>query len=158
MARTRHWLMKTEPDVFGIDDFLKKKNRTEGWNGVRNYEARNIMRDLMQMGDLVIIYHSNATPSGAAGVARVASNAYPDPDQFNAQSDYYDPKATRETPRWMQVDVQFVRKFTHFVTLDEIRAEPRFEQLAMIRRNRLSVTALTAAEFRVFEELGDSRG
>lgn len=157
MARPQYWLMKTEPDAFSIDDFLTRKNHTEGWNGVRNYEARNIMRDRMQVDDLVIIYHSNATPSGAAGVARVASLAYPDPDQFNAKSDYYDPKATRETPRWMQVDVQFVRKFAHFVTLDEIRAEPRFEELAMLKRNRLSVTALTAAEFRVFEQLGDGK-
>jgi predicted RNA-binding protein with PUA-like domain len=157
MARTQYWLMKTEPDAFSIDDFLTRKNRTEGWNGVRNYEARNIMRDRMQVDDLVIIYHSNATPSGAAGVARVASLAYPDPDQFNAKSDYYDPKATRETPRWMQVDVQFVRKFAHFVTLDEIRAEPRFEELAMLKRNRLSVTPLNAAEFRVFEALGDKK-
>jgi len=153
-----YWLMKTEPDVFSIDDFLTRKNRTEGWNGVRNYEARNIMRDRMQVGDLVVIYHSNATPSGAAGIARVASSAYPDPDQFDPESEYYDPKSTRENPRWMQVDVQFVRKFPRFVTLDEIRAEPRFEELAMIRRNRLSVTPVTAAEFRVFEELGSGAG
>lgn len=150
----RHWLMKTEPDVFSIDDFLTRPNHTEGWNGVRNYEARNIMRDGMQVGDLVIIYHSNATPPGAAGVARVASAAYPDPDQFNPDSEYYDPKSTPETPRWVQVDVQFVKKFARLVPLDEIRAEPRFEELAMLRRNRLSVTPLTAAEFKVFEALG----
>ncbi|MFZ5723340.1 MAG: EVE domain-containing protein [Pseudomonadota bacterium] len=157
MAKPNHWLMKTEPDAFSIDDFLTRRNRTEGWNGVRNYEARNLMRDRMKIDDLVIIYHSNATPSGAAGVARVASAAYPDPDQFDPDSDYYDPKSTREQPRWMQVDVQFVRKFAHFVTLDEIRAEPRFDELAMLKRNRLSVTPLTAAEFRVFGELGDRR-
>lgn len=153
-----HWLMKTEPDVFGIDDFLTRPDRTEGWNGVRNFEARNLMRDRMKVGDLVIIYHSNAKPSGAAGVARVASNAYPDPDQFDQQSEYYDAKSTRENPRWMQVDVQFVAKFRRLVSLDEIRAEPRFDELAMLRRNRLSVTPLTAAEFRVFEELGNRPG
>ncbi|MFP5384052.1 MAG: EVE domain-containing protein [Gammaproteobacteria bacterium] len=153
-----HWLMKTEPDVFGIDDFLIRPNRTEGWNGVRNFEARNLMRDRMKVGDLVIIYHSNAKPSGAAGVARVASTAYPDPDQFDQKSEYYDPKSTRENPRWMQVDVEFVAKFPQLVSLDEIRAEPRFDELAMLRRNRLSVTPLTAAEFRVFEELGNRPG
>lgn len=149
------WLMKTEPDVFSIDDFLTRPQQTEGWNGVRNYEARNLMRDRMQVGDRVIIYHSNATPPGAAGVARVASRAYPDPDQFDPGSDYFDAKSTRENPRWYQVDVQFVAKFPHLVTLDEIRAEPRFDELAMLRRNRLSVTPLTAAEFRVFAELGN---
>lgn len=149
-----YWLMKTEPDAFSIDDLSTRPNQTEGWNGVRNFEARNMMRDRMKVGDLVIIYHSNATPPGAAGVARVASAAYPDPDQFDRKSDYYDEKATRETPRWMQVDVQFVKKFDRLVPLDEIRAEPRFEELVMLRRNRLSITPLTSAEFKVFEELG----
>ncbi len=155
MKRTQYWLMKTEPDAFSIDDFLKKKDRTEGWNGVRNYTARNFMRDRMQVGDLVVIYHSNARPSGAAGVARVASAAYPDPDQFDKRSKYYDEKSTRENPRWVQVDVQFVRKFARLVSLAEIRAEPRLEDLLMLKQGRLSVTPLTAAEFRVFEELGD---
>ncbi len=153
-----YWLMKTEPEAFSIDDFLTRKNQTEGWNGVRNYEARNLMRDRMQVGDLVIIYHSNATPSGAAGVAKVASAAYPDPDQFDRDSDYYDEKSTREEPRWMQVDVQFVKKFARIIPLAEIRAEPRLDELVMLRRNRLSITPLTAAEFRVFEELGSRRG
>ncbi|MFZ5756220.1 MAG: EVE domain-containing protein [Pseudomonadota bacterium] len=151
----RYWLMKTEPDVFSIDDFLKKKGRTEGWNGVRNYEARNFMRDLMRSGDPVIIYHSNATPPGAAGTAKIVGTAYPDPDQFDARSEYFDPKSTRETPRWLQVDVQFTAKFKRLVPLDEIRAEPRLAKLVMLQRNRLSITPLTAAEFRVFEELGN---
>lgn len=154
MSKPRHWLMKTEPDAFSIDDFLTRKNRTEGWNGVRNYEARNLMRDGMKVGDLVIIYHSNATPPGAAGVARVASAAYPDPDQFDQSSDYYDPKSTRETPRWFQVDVQFVKKFARLVPLEKIRADPRFDELVMLKRNRLSITPLTSAEFAVFEQLG----
>lgn len=153
---TKHyWLMKTEPDVFSIDDFLTRQNQTEGWNGVRNFEARNLMRDRMKVGDRVIIYHSNATPPGAAGVAEVASAAYPDPDQFNPSSDYFDEKSTPENPRWMQVDVKFVRKFKRLVPLEEIRREPRFDELVMLKRNRLSVTPLTAAEFRVFEELAN---
>lgn len=149
-----YWLMKTEPNAFSIDDFLTRKNQTEGWNGVRNFEARNLMRDRMRVGDLVIIYHSNAHPSGAAGVAKVASSAYPDPDQFDKKSKYFDPKATPETPRWYQVDVQLVKKFPRLIPLDEIRREPRLDELAMLRRNRLSITPLTASEFRVFGELG----
>jgi predicted RNA-binding protein with PUA-like domain len=149
-----YWLMKTEPDVFSIDDFLTRPQQTEGWNGVRNFEARNLMRDRMKVGDRVIIYHSNATPPGAAGVAEIASTAYPDPDQFDPASEYFDEKSTAENPRWLQVDVKFVKKFSRLVPLDEIRREPRFEDLVMLKRNRLSVTPLTAAEFRVFEELG----
>lgn len=152
-----YWLMKTEPDAFSIDDLANCKQQKEGWNGVRNYEARNMMRDLMKIGDMIIIYHSNAKPPGAAGVARVASNAYPDPDQFNKKSHYYDEKSTRETPRWHQVDVQFVKKFSRLVPLDEIREEPRFDELAMLRRNRLSITPLTAGQFRVFETLGEKK-
>lgn len=153
-----YWLMKTEPDVFSIDDFLTRPEQTEGWNGVRNFEARNLMRDKMKPGDLVIIYHSNATPPGAAGVARVASAPYPDPTQFDPDSEYFDAKSTPETPRWVQVDVQFVKKFARLVPLDEIRAEPRFDELVMLKRNRLSITPLTAAEFRVFESLGKRGG
>lgn len=153
-----HWLMKTEPDVFSIDDLENRPGRTEGWNGVRNYEARNLMRDRMKVGDLVVIYHSNAKPSGAAGVARVASHAYPDPDQFDPDSEYYDAKSTREDPRWWQVDVEFVSKFPRLVPLAEIRAEPRLDDLVMFRRNRLSITPLTRFEFRVFEELGNRAG
>lgn len=149
-----YWLMKTEPDVFSIDDFLTRPQQTEGWNGVRNFEARNLMRDRMKVGDRVIIYHSNATPPGAAGVAEIASTAYPDPDQFNPASEYFDEKSTAENPRWLQVDVKFVKKFSRLVPLDEIRREARFDELVMLKRNRLSVTPLTAAEFRVFEELG----
>jgi len=149
-----YWLMKTEPEVFSIDDFLTRPRQTEGWNGVRNFEARNLMRDRMKVGDRVIIYHSNATPSGAAGVAEIASAAYPDPGQFDPTDEYYDEKSTPENPRWLQVDVKFVKKFRRLVPLEEIRGEPRFEDLVMLRRNRLSVTPLTAAEYRVFEELG----
>src|SRR3970040_2458524 len=133
-----YWLMKTEPEAFSIDDFLTRKNQTEGWNGVRNYEARNLMRDRMQIGDLAIIYHSNATPPGAAGVAKIASAAYPDPDQFDRHSDYFGEKSTRGEPRWMPVDVQFAKKVARLVPLAEIRAEPRLDELAMFRPNRLS--------------------
>ena len=150
----KHWLLKTEPDVFSIDDFLTRPGRTEGWNGVRNYEARNLMRDGFRKGDLCIIYHSNAEPSGAAGVAEVVREAYPDPTQFDPDSEYHDPKSTPANPRWLQVDVRFVEKFPRLVPLAQIRTEPRLAGLVMLQRNRLSVTPLTAAEFRVFRALG----
>lgn len=149
-----YWLLKTEPDVFSIDDFLTRPGRTEGWNGVRNYEARNLMRDGFRTGDLCIIYHSNAEPPGAAGVAEVVREAYPDPTQFDPEGEYHDPKSTPENPRWLQVDVRFVEKFPRLVPLAQIRAEPRLAGLVMLQRNRLSVTPLTAAEFRVFRQLG----
>jgi predicted RNA-binding protein with PUA-like domain len=107
-ARTRHWLMKSEPDAFSIDDL--QRAGIEPWNGVRNYQARNFMRDGMQVGDGILFYHSNTKVPGIVGLARVASAAYPDETQFDPGSDYFDPKATRENPRWMLVDVAFERK------------------------------------------------
>lgn len=151
-----YWLMKTEPDVFSIAD-LAERGR-EGWNGVRNYEARNIMRDRMQPGDRVIIYHSNATPPGAAGVAEVACRSYPDPDQFDPASDYYDPKSTREEPRWHQVDVKYVGTFPQLVPLETLRTDARLLNMTMFSRNRLSITPLTRAEFEAICSLGGLPG
>jgi predicted RNA-binding protein with PUA-like domain len=148
-ARRRYWLMKSEPDVFSIDDLARVG--TEPWTGVRNYQARNFMRDGMQVGDGVLFYHSNATPPGIAGTATVASAAYPDPTQFDPDSEYYDPKATREQPRWHLVDVAFERRLKRTVTLDEIRAQADAlgEDFPLIRRGtRLSVLPVTAAQWR----------
>lgn len=136
-----YWLMKTEPDVFGIDDLIECPKQTEPWDGIRNYQARNFMRDDMQMGDEVFFYHSNATPPGIVGIARIASEAYPDPTQFDPDSKYYDPKSDPDNPRWLLVDVQFVRKFDRIISLAELKdnAEklPDFRLLA--RGNRLSI-------------------
>lgn len=136
-----YWLMKTEPDVFGIDDLIECPKQTEPWDGIRNYQARNFMRDDMQIGDEVFFYHSNATPPGIVGIARIASEAYPDPTQFDPDSKYYDPKSDPDNPRWLLVDVQFVRKFDHIISLAELKdnAEklPDFRLLA--RGNRLSI-------------------
>ncbi|WAC61883.1 EVE domain-containing protein [Pseudoxanthomonas sp. SL93] len=152
-ARKRYWLMKSEPDAFSIDD-LKKVN-VEPWNGVRNYQARNFMRS-MQVGDGVLFYHSNCTVPGIVGTATVASAAYPDDTQFNPKSDYYDPKSTREEPRWSLVDVKFDRKLTRTIALDEIKqhADALGEGFALTQRgNRLSVLPVTAAQWKLLLSL-----
>ncbi len=149
-ARRRYWLMKSEPEAFSIDDL--ERVRTEPWNGVRNYQARNFMRDGMKVGDGVLFYHSNTAEPGIVGVATVASQAYPDPTQFDPKSDYFDPKSTREEPRWLLVDVAFERKLARTVTLDEIkaRADELGEDFALTRRgNRLSILPVSAAQWKL---------
>ncbi|MBX3726126.1 MAG: EVE domain-containing protein [Xanthomonadales bacterium] len=147
MAARRYWLMKTEPDAFSIDD-LARVGR-EPWNGVRNYQARNYMRDHMRAGDGVLIYHSNCKLPGVAGIARVAGDSYPDPSQFDARSDYHDPKATPEEPRWFLVDVEYERHLARVVGLDELKSLAALEDSPLVRRgNRLSVLPLAAAHWR----------
>lgn len=144
----RYWLMKTEPSVVGIDDVLAMPDRSVAWWGVRNYQARNFMRDQMNVGDKILFYHSNCPKPGIAGLAEVAKRAYPDETQFDPESEYYDPKASREAPRWMNVDVRVTQK-THFVTLDELRAHPELAQMRTLQRgNRLSITPVDPAEWR----------
>ena len=153
-ARKRYWLMKSEPDAFSIDDL--QRVGTEPWNGVRNYQARNFMRDGMKVGDGVLFYHSNAKVPGIAGVARVASAAYPDATQFDPKSDYYDPKATPEQPRWFLVDVAFERKLDRTIALDEIKqhAEALGEAFPLVARgSRLSVFPVTAAQWKLLLSL-----
>ena len=148
-ARKRCWLMKSEPDAFSIDDL--RKVGVEPWNGVRNYQARNFMRDGMQVGDGVLFYHSNCPVPGIVGVAKVASAAYPDPTQFDRKSDYYDPKSKPEEPRWVLVDVAFERKLKRTIPLDEIKqqADALGDGFALIARgNRLSVLPVTAAQWK----------
>ncbi|MDP3543439.1 MAG: EVE domain-containing protein [Elusimicrobiota bacterium] len=153
MTAARLWLMKSEPDVFGIDDLAKKK--TEGWNGVRNYEARNFMKS-MKTGDKVLFYHSNAKPSGVAGIAVVSRLAYPDPTQFDPKSDYFEPRATPESPVWFQVDLRFVSKLTRVVPLDELRGTPALAGMALFKRSRLSVIPVTALEWKIITGLAKS--
>ena len=139
-----HWVMKSEPYVFSYDDLINVKR--EGWDGVRNYQARNFMRE-MKKGDLVIFYHSNATPPGAAGVAKIVKEAEPDPTQFDPESNYFDPKSSPENPRWDWVTLA-PKKRLKFVSLDELRAMPGLEECRLLARgNRLSVIPLTEAEF-----------
>jgi predicted RNA-binding protein with PUA-like domain len=148
----RHWLMKTEPDVFSIDDL--KKKRVEGWNGVRNYQARNFMKD-MKVGDKILFYHSNALPPGVAGIAEVAKTAYPDPTQFNRKSDYYEPRATPDAPVWFQVDVRFVKKIPRFLSLDEMRGVPAIADMPLFHRSRLSVQPVTPEQYKTIVGLAD---
>lgn len=147
----RYWLMKSEPGEVSIDDLVKQKSI--GWYGVRNYQARNYMRDLMQVGDGVLFYHSSCPQPGIAGLAEVSTSSYPDPTQFDAKGHYYDPKATPEQPRWMQVDVKAIRK-TGLLSLAELRAEPLLADLLILKKgNRLSITPVTAADWRVIQKM-----
>ena len=142
------WLMKSEPEEFSIDDLAKAKNQSVPWFGVRNYLARNFMRDKMKMGDEVLFYHSSCAEPGIAGLARVASAAYPDETQWKAKSKYYDPKSTRENPRWMLVDVKLVKK-TRLLSLAEMREQKSLASMTILQRgNRLSITPVTASELK----------
>ncbi len=144
----RYWLMKSEPGDCSIDDLAALPNQAVAWYGVRNYQARNFMRDQMQVGDGVLFYHSNCAVPGIAGIARVSSTAYPDATQFKRNGKYFDPKATQETPRWFNVDVQLVQKIA-LISLAELRTYPQLERMRILQRgNRLSITPLDPAEWK----------
>jgi len=150
-AEGRCWLMKSEPDCFGIGHL--KKATQEPWSGVRNYQARNFMRDDMRVGDRVLFYHSNAAPSGVAGLATVASATYPDPTQFDVHSEYFDAKATTAGPRWFLVDVRFVRAFSRLLSLDELRKIPELSDMLLFQRSRLSVQPVAAKHYDLIVKL-----
>jgi predicted RNA-binding protein with PUA-like domain len=137
-----HWLMKSEPEEFGIDDLRRRPNRTEPWDGVRNFQARNMMRDQMRIGDQAFFYHSNCEEPGIVGIMSIASASYPDPTAFDPDDKHYDPKSDPERPRWFLVDVRYVRKTKRTITLAELRehAAGALSGLALLRRgNRLSI-------------------
>ncbi len=147
----QHWLLKTEPHSFSIDDLRSRK--IEPWNGVRNYQARNFIRS-MQRGDLAMIYHSSCAVPGVVGLAKVASAPYPDPGQFDPKDPYFDAGSERGNPRWTLVDVRFVRKLAHPVTLDAIKALRGLGDFALTRRgNRLSVLPMTERQWNAILEL-----
>lgn len=147
----KYWLMKSEPDEVSIDDAIR--NGAAPWFGVRNYQARNFMRDQMQVGDGVLFYHSSCAEPGIAGLAEVASTAYPDETQFDEKSKYFDPKATRENPRWILVDVKGVRK-TKLLSLTEMRALPQLASMVVLQKgSRLSITPVTAEEWKAVLKL-----
>jgi predicted RNA-binding protein with PUA-like domain len=149
----RHWLMKSEPDEFSIDDLVRAPEQTTAWFGVRNYQARNYMRDDMRVGDRAFFYHSSCPEPGIAGIVEISRLAYPDATQFDPKSEYYDPKSTREAPRWVNVDVKLVRK-TRLVGVPELRATRGLEDMVTLRRgNRLSITPVTASEWKIIERL-----
>lgn len=147
----RYWLMKCEPEAYSIDDL--KKDKTAYWEGVRNYQARNFMRDDMKKGDLVLYYHSNAKPSGIVGVAKVHKESYPDFTALDPKNKYYDPKASKDNPRWHMVDIAFVKKFPSIITLDDLRQIKGLEKMMVLKKgSRLSITPVEKKEFNLIME------
>lgn len=152
----RYWLMKSEPDVYSIDDL--QRDGSTSWDGVRNYQARNYMRDAMRVGDLVLFYHSNASPPGVAGLGRVAREAHADEKAWDVSSPYYDPKSTREHPIWMLVDVEFISKFPQFVDLERMKQDESLAGMLVLKKGmRLSVQPVEARHFERVVELGNPR-
>jgi len=152
----RYWLMKSEPDVFGIHDLERRPGGTEPWDGVRNYQARNFMRDDMQPGDGVLFYHSNSDPPGVAGLAEVVRAGYPDPTAFDPAHIHYDAKSDPASPRWFMVDVRHLHTFARLIPLEELRRTPGLEDMAVVRKGqRLSVQPVTAAEWEIVRALGE---
>jgi predicted RNA-binding protein with PUA-like domain len=144
-----YWLMKSEPEVFGIDDLTSRPRKTEHWDGVRNYQARNMMRDEMKKGDEVFFYHSNCKEPGIVGIAKIVREAYPDFTAFDPRQKYYDPKCDPAKPRWFMVDVQFVRKFKRTITLEELKQVTALRDMPLVRTgNRLSVMPVTEKQWK----------
>jgi predicted RNA-binding protein with PUA-like domain len=157
MAR-RYWLLKSEPETFSIEDLRRAPDQTTHWDGVRNYQARNLLRDQMQVGDGVLFYHSSAEPPGVAGTAEVVRAGYPDESQFDARSSHHDPEARRDEPRWYVVDIKLDKVFSRFVPLPELRENPALADMVLLRRgSRLSVQPVTAKEWSVIIKLGAGR-
>ena len=153
----RFWLLKTEPDVFSFDDLLRAPKRTAGWDGVRNFQARNTLRDEMKLGDGVLIYHSRIPPMAIAGVAEISKEGHIDPTQFDPKDHHYDPKSKPASPLWYQVEVRGIEKLKRPVTLDEMRAVPALKEMALLRKGqRLSVQPVTKAEFDTVLKLAKS--
>ena len=148
-----YWLMKTEPDVFSIDKL--KKDRTGHWDGVRNYQARNYMKNDMKSGDLILFYHSSCDVPGVAGLARVLKEAYPDFTQWDKKSESFEPRATKENPVWFMVDVEFVEKFPHFVSLGDLRSRSELEGILVLKKGmRLSIQPVNQKHFEAIVKLG----
>ena len=153
----QYWLMKSEPYAFGIDDLIRAKNQTTAWDGIRNYEARNIMRDKMKTGDCVFFYHSNIKEPAIVGTMEVCTGPYPDPTQFDPHAKYFDPKSSRDNPRWILVDVTFVQKFEKPVTREFMKGSGHFNDMALFKRIRLSVQPVTKEEWFAIHELAGAK-
>jgi predicted RNA-binding protein with PUA-like domain len=151
----RYWLFKSEPNVFSIDDLEKSPKKTTMWEGVRNYQARNMLRDDVKKGDGVLFYHSSVEPMAVAGTATVVKEGYPDPTQFQKSAKYYDPNSAKDNPRWFLVDIKFDQKFGRPVTLAEVKEAKGLEKMVLIKKgSRLSIQPVTAAEWRIVRRLG----
>lgn len=152
----QYWLFKSEPTTFSIDDLKSRPKQTEPWNGVRNYQVRNMMRHDIKKGDQGFFYHSSCKPPGIAGIIEVVREAYPDYTAWDLASPYYDPKSTAQKPRWYMVDVKLVRKFPRFITLDEIKQQPKLHEMRILKRgNRLSITPVTLREWKEILKLAE---
>jgi predicted RNA-binding protein with PUA-like domain len=144
----KYWLMKSEPDVFGIDDLKMARDKTEPWDGIRNYQARNMLRDEMRKGDLAFFYHSNCRQPGIAGIMNIVRSGYPDSTAFDHREKYFDPESDPDNPRWYVVDVHFVRKLKRIITLSELKGLPELADLPLLRRgNRLSVMPVSKTQW-----------
>ena len=144
----QYWLFKSEPETFSIDHLIKCPKQTTHWEGVRNFQVRNMLRDDMKVGDLAFFYHSSCDVPGIAGIIKIVKAAYPDDTAWNLESHYYDPKSTPDNPRWVRVDVQLVEKFKHFIPLSAIRAIPALQDMRLLARgNRLSITPVSVKEW-----------
>ena len=154
MSKRQYWLMKSEPDAYSIDDL--ERDGVEPWDGIRNYEARNFMRDQMKIGDRALFYHSNVRPPAIVGVMEICSEPYPDPTQFDPGSKYFDEKSSESDPTWELVDVKFVKKFDRPVTRDMLKEVKGLREMMLFKRNRLSITKVTENEYKKILELAGS--
>jgi predicted RNA-binding protein with PUA-like domain len=144
----QYWLMKSEPTCFSIDDLCKRPRQTAPWDGIRNYQARNFIRDAMRVGDQMFFYHSSCNPPGIVGIAEIVSEPYPDYTAFDPTSDHPDMNSTPEKPRWFMVDVQFKEKFPHIIPIEQLRRHPELENMPLLRKgNRLSITPVSQQEW-----------
>lgn len=151
----KYWLVKSEPSVFSIDDLAKSKNKTTYWDGVRNYQARNFMRDDMEKGDYVLFYHSNTEPNAVVGVCKVVKEGYPDFTAFDPNDKHFDPKSKEENPTWIMVDIKLVKKFKTPATLAEIKENSKLQAMKLVQRgNRLSVMPVAKKEFNEILKMG----
>jgi predicted RNA-binding protein with PUA-like domain len=153
-----HWLFKSEPETFSIDDLSHRPKQTEPWNGVRNYQVRNMLRDQIQVGDLAFFYHSNCQPPGIVGMMEIVKAGYPDPTAWDIHSEYYDRKSSATAPRWYMVDVRLVKKFKRLISLEELKQQPSLKNMLVTRKgSRLSITPVTAKEWEVIVKMAIDR-
>ncbi len=150
----RYWLVKSEPSTYSIDDL--RKDKSTYWDGVRNYQARNFMRDAMKAGDLALFYHSNAEPSGVAGIARIKKEGYPDFTSWDKKDIHFDPKSTKEKPCWFMIDIEFIEKFKNLVSLEAIKNNLKLKKMVLVRPgSRLSVQPVEKEEFEIIQKMGN---
>ncbi len=143
-----YWLFKAEPHIYGIEHLAAAPDKIGRWDGIRNYQARNFLRDQVALNDEVFIYHSSCKNVGIVGTAKVVKTAYPDPTQFNPESDYYDPKSTHENPRWVSVDIQVQKIFPRLIALAELKQQPALQEMILLKQSRLSTQPVTKAEWK----------